>query len=850
MPEDATRTSVSPHVQTAAAGGLDDHRLVPGTVIAGRFRIASLIGRGGMGQVYRADDLKLGQAVALKFLPDGLAHDSAALARFHNEVKLARQISHPHVCRVFDIGEVDGRHFLSMEYIDGEDLASLMRRIGRLPHDKAVEVARQMCAGLSAAHDVGLLHRDIKPANVMLDGHGRARITDFGLAGVETEIPAADVGSGTPAYMAPEQRDGRGVTRRSDLYALGLVLYEVFTGRPVLERDRGAPPRPSHWVPDLDPAVERVILRCLEPEPGERPASAAEIALALPGGRSLDAALLAGETPSPAMVAAAPAAGALTPAAAWGGLAAIAVLLVLLSFGDRVNQHQLAPLVTSPVILADRATRLVAQLGYGERPADQASGFAIDSAWATWSNDPLPASERWSRITTGQPLTFYFWYRQSPVPLLPLAGGRPAVVVTPSDPPPDSPGMITIVMDTRGRLVSFLAIPSAALDDGDGGATDWASLFAAAELDMTTFVAATPVWTPAVFADELRAWTGTYADHSDLPLRIEAASAGGRVVRFQVIGPWETATSRMAASGPTGDVAAIALLAVVMVGVLIGGVVMARHHLRAGRGDVAGARTVAAMAGIPSGLTVAIGSQLPATLDGSIRLFAECVSATIVTGAIGALLYVALEPVIRSTRPSLLISWNRLLSGRVIDPMVGRDVLVGGLLALTGAGAFCLSGWIKVWTQSPYGPNYAIDLRTLGSVLGSVEVVLQSLNPAPALAALVFVALVSKVARRFWIGAALLAALGAGGFILFSARSWPTMGAMVVVVSLGVVAVARFGLVAGMSWLLFLNLTMLAPLTTDFSLWSSDAVVFRLAVMGTVAAFGVWAARRPVSTVT
>jgi len=162
VPEDATRTSVSPHVQTAAAGGLDDHRLVPGTVIAGRFRIASLIGRGGMGQVYRADDLKLGQAVALKFLPDGLAHDSAALARFHNEVKLARQISHPHVCRVFDIGEVDGRHFLSMEYIDGEDLASLMRRIGRLPHDKAVEVARQMCAGLSAAHDVGLLHRDIK----------------------------------------------------------------------------------------------------------------------------------------------------------------------------------------------------------------------------------------------------------------------------------------------------------------------------------------------------------------------------------------------------------------------------------------------------------------------------------------------------------------------------------------------------------------------------------------------------------------------------------------------------------------------------------------------------------------
>lgn len=825
-------------------GDADDHRFVPGTVIAGRFRIASLIGRGGMGHVYRADDLKLGQTVALKFLPDRLAHDAGALARFHNEVKLARQISHPHVCRVFDIGEVDGRHFLSMEYIDGEDLSSLMRRIGRLPHDKAVEVARQLCAGLSAAHDVGLLHRDIKPANVMLDGHGRARITDFGLAGVETEIPDTDVGSGTPAYMAPEQRDGRSVTRRSDLYALGLVLYELFTGRPVLEHDRGAPPRPSHWVPSLDPVVERVILRCLELEPAERPASAAEIALALPGGRSLDAVLLAGETPSPAMVAAAPTTGALTPAAAWGCLAAVAVLLVLLSIGDRVNQHQLAPLDTSPVILADRATRLVAQLGYDAPRADQASGFAIDSAWSIWPDDPLPAPERWSRIGKGQPLTFYFWYRQSPDPLLPRAHGRPAVVVTPVDPPPDTPGMINIVLDPRGRLVAFHAVPSATLDAGDGRTIDWAPLFAAAGLDITTFAAAPPLWTPAVFADEVRAWTGTSADHPDLTLRIEAAAARGRVVRYQVIGPWETATSRERAPTSSSQVAAIGLLVVVMAGVLVGGVVMARHHLRTGRGDLAGARTVALISGLPVGLTVAIGSQLPATLDGSIRLFAECVSTTIVSGAAGALLYIALEPVIRSTRPSLLISWNRLLSGRVMDPMVGRDVLVGGLLALTGAGAFCLSGWIKVWIHSPYGPNYGIDLRTLGSVLGSVEFILESLNPALVLAALVFVALVSKVTRRFWIGAALLAALGIGGFILFSARSWPTMGAMVVVVSLGVVAVARFGLVAGMSWLFFRNLSMSSPMTTDFSLWSADAVVFRLAVMGTLAVFGVWAATR------
>jgi len=141
-------------------------------MLGGRYRIVGLLGRGGMGEVYRADDLKLGQAVALKFLPAVVESDAERLQRFLNEVKIARQISHPNVCRVYDVGEVDGHHYLSMEYVDGEDLAHLLRRIGRLPGDKAVQIARQLCAGLAAAHDKGVLHRDLKPANVMLDGEG------------------------------------------------------------------------------------------------------------------------------------------------------------------------------------------------------------------------------------------------------------------------------------------------------------------------------------------------------------------------------------------------------------------------------------------------------------------------------------------------------------------------------------------------------------------------------------------------------------------------------------------------------------------------------------------------------
>ena len=159
-------------------------RFAPGALFDARYRIIGLLGRGGMGEVYRADDMRLGQPVALKLLPEDLRHDPVRLAQFHNEVRTARQVSHPNVCRVYDIGEAEGALYLSMEYVDGEDLATSLRRIGRFPEDKAADIARQLCAGLAAAHQRGVIHRDLKPANVMLDGAGRVRVMDFGLAAV------------------------------------------------------------------------------------------------------------------------------------------------------------------------------------------------------------------------------------------------------------------------------------------------------------------------------------------------------------------------------------------------------------------------------------------------------------------------------------------------------------------------------------------------------------------------------------------------------------------------------------------------------------------------------------------
>ena len=222
---------------------------------------------------------------------------------------MARQVSHPNVCRVYDIGEVEGMPFISMEYVDGEDLASLLTRIGRLPADKALEAARKICAGLAAAHDRGIIHRDLKPQNIMMNKRGEVVIMDFGLAAIADQLSGTEVRNGTPAYMAPEQLKGAEVTGKSDLYALGLVLYELFTGkrpfeaktiRQLLDQQEALQiASMSSIAPDIDQAVERAIRRCLEPDPVKRPATALSVAAALPGGDPLAAALAAGETPSP-----------------------------------------------------------------------------------------------------------------------------------------------------------------------------------------------------------------------------------------------------------------------------------------------------------------------------------------------------------------------------------------------------------------------------------------------------------------------------------------------------------------------------------------------------------------------
>jgi tetratricopeptide (TPR) repeat protein len=289
-------------------------RLGPGSLLAGRFRIVRFVAEGGMGEVYEAEDLELREQVALKTIRQDLASDPRLLERFKTEIHLARKVTHPNVCRIFDVfrhpsqGATGETLFLTMELLRGETLAEHLKRKGRLGLSEALPLVRQMAEALGAAHRAGVVHRDFKSSNVVLvpapeDVRGvRAVVTDFGLAR-RTAPSEASLGSGsttvteqlvgTPAYMAPEQIEGGAVTAAVDIYALGVVMYEMATGqRPfsgdtpialMLKRLKEAPPSPRRVVAEVDPRWEAVILRCLERRPADRFAAAEDVVRAVEG---------------------------------------------------------------------------------------------------------------------------------------------------------------------------------------------------------------------------------------------------------------------------------------------------------------------------------------------------------------------------------------------------------------------------------------------------------------------------------------------------------------------------------------------------------------------------------------
>jgi tRNA A-37 threonylcarbamoyl transferase component Bud32 len=835
----------------STSGAIDHGRFAPGTLLGGRYRIIQRLGGGGMGEVYRADDLKLGQPVALKFVPRDVDRDAARLTQLHTEVRMARQVSHPNVCRVYDIDEVEGQTFLSMEYVDGEDLASLLRRIGRFSVERALEISRQICAGLAAAHDRGVIHRDFKPANVMVDGAGSIRITDFGLAGASGEA----IRAGTPAYMAPEQLAGGEATVRSDIYALGLVLYEVFTGRRAIDaktiaelvrkREEAGITRPSEVVHELDPAVDRAVLRCLDRDPAARPPSARAVAAALPGGDPLAAALAAGETPSPEMVAAAGSTSALRPLPALVGIAGtLAALAAFAMLADKTMLTSRVPTSKPPEVLADRANEVMRTLGYTDPPVGVASGFVTAGDFIRYLRnyrEALPSGA----LSTGRPAALVFWYRTSPRALVPAAETDR---VSPTDPPLIESGMRSLRLDTEGRLIQFQAIaPETETPlSGVSPKADWDRVFALIDLKRADFNEVAPAWTPPNHSDERAAWEGPLPGWPDSKLRVEAAGYRGQLVYLKLVEPW----TRPAVGESTQSTArrwTLGFIAIAVISVLLGAALVARHNLRKGRGDRSGALRIGALTfgAILAGRLVA-GVHV---LDPSRELgrFFEGVAWALFAGVTVWILYVALEPYVRRFWPTTLISWSRMLAGRIRDPQVGRDILIG-----VAAGTLVvLLDRIHTITPPFLGyPNPALDIPRMADLegtrpmLGAVGVLV--FNTAfNALWSLFGLVAVTLVVRRVWITAVvavLFFTMTAGG-LLEVRPLWFTGPVALTIMSLMVFVMLRFGLLATVV-MFFVNFLLgPAALTLDTSKWFFGTSAAQLIAVAAIAVFGFYASR-------
>lgn len=299
-PADATR-GVAPTAATSAAtvapGGARAAASGPrlGTTFAGRYDVLSVLGRGGMGAVYQVLDRELDEEVALKVLtPEAFAEGTQAVQTLKQEIRLARKITHQNVVRTHDLGEADGLRFLTMEYVPGTTLRELLDRRGAVALAPGLQIAKQLCRGLTAIHEAGIIHRDIKPQNIMVLPNGVVKVMDFGIARTADGSDQASLDGqtvGTPHYMSPEQALGRELDARSDLYTVGVVLFELFTGqRPFLGKEAAEvmhkhvsaePPRPGSLRPDLPDYLDKVVFACLAKRPDHRPASAADLYAAL-----------------------------------------------------------------------------------------------------------------------------------------------------------------------------------------------------------------------------------------------------------------------------------------------------------------------------------------------------------------------------------------------------------------------------------------------------------------------------------------------------------------------------------------------------------------------------------------
>ena len=793
-----------------------DRTLPPGTVVAERYRIEARVGRGGMGEVYRAEDLKLGQTVALKRLAPQL-RSRETVNLLYREIRNGRQLSHPNLCRVYDLVETRTDCFVSMEFVEGEDLASLLRRIGRLPHAKALEIARDLASGLSAIHERGMLHRDLKPANVILDQDGRARITDFGLAVFSADVVTGDV-SGTASYMAPELLSGGAASVSSDVYAMGLTLYEAFTGvRPHAGRDLDqivashevdvVPP--SHFCPNIDPVVERAILCCVERDPELRPRRAHHLLRVLP--RFDRGSVAPGEEriSTPELIAEA-SAELRQHAGRLAAVMAVAVLaLVCVAFlSGRTGMHALLARSPSSPVLAQKARELLASCGLPE---------------------PAQSHSFWTVVVTPEGAEPAFAYRESALPVdVRNEWGRWSVRE------PSGPGTALVLLDVRGRLRTLVLQPQNATLPPPGAQS---ILMAAAQVDPGTDGETTPHVLPPVGHEERRAWL---ARSDDGLVRVETATAFGVPVYFDVL-PRDARTPTLDRvrenSEPDLGFPSSLYFIITAVGMTVA-LVACRHNLVRGRGDRRSASRLATYVFAITFLAWAVLANHVLAISAEWVLLTRGIATALLHAAAVWVVYIAVEPYVRRQWPHMVVSWSRLLGGHFRTPGLGRDTLIGIAVGVVGRLILMIDESLAPSAGAVRAAPHPGTLLGLGSPDGIAFVVLyyQFIAIFFALGLAFLLLLLRRVAWNdraalvaLWI---LVSAVGVSGenpaveLTLSLARN-----------ALVIWTLYRFGIHAlAMSWLTY-YIVLRVPLTLDITAWYGPRSFMTIAAIAALSAY-------------
>jgi len=813
-----------------------------------------------MGHVYRAEDMKLGQTVALKFLPPSMTDNARHLELMLSEVRLARQVSSPYVCRVHDIVEADGVRFLSMEYVDGENLAGLLRRIRRLPADRAQEIAWQICEGLGAAHAMGVLHRDLKPANLMIDGLGRPKITDFGLALDVEDAAAKSEVAGTPGYIAPEVAHGQPVSVQSDLFGLGAILYEIYTGHRAVES--GAPAKPgqssassrisAHFPKDVPKPVQLVILQCLEPDPAKRPRSTREVAAAFPVRDALALAEAAGQTPSPEMVAAA---GSDEPLALWKAWA-ILLFIIAASVSSMpyvakwIFAPALSPWVGPPAQFEMLTQNLLRELGDTAKPSDAYSYFESNDAVIAEHLRRADRGEQKGRgprnSTEGgldyeQGLSLYT-YRQRATGILVLI--NPFSNLDWNDPPADEPGMINIEMDSRGHLLNFLAIPPReAPQPSSVQEPPWRVAFTAAGIDPALIAEVPAAIVPAVPFDWRKQWRGTMPGYPNTPVQVVATGFAGKLTAFRVLSPWDALADSEKYAVSAWQLAIWTLMP--LLGTLVVAFFAVRN-LRRDRADIAATLRLAVTIGVLYFLRQMLRQRFVPDIGDTVTRILIFIAMALLWGGLCGIIYLAIEPYLRRRVPRLLISWTQLMKGQWRSPLLGKDLLAAVVLVSI---EFPFGVLFVKWNEH-YRTGHAFPVT--GTSLEAIYRPLHWVGNVMGLAwssiymSLFILSLYFVFRAVFRVRLIAMAALGV--FLFFFGGGPPHYTQIdyilinLVIAALCAIAALRFGLLTMAVFGFVASMELQGPLTFDFSQWYAPAVMANFALVLAIAICGFWIA--------